>query len=223
MKLDLNRIYQHRFDGIGPEYKQATWREIARWIFKDAQSLRGGNSVRAVLDPACGDGEFLNACPQGLGSLTGCDLRERSPLLTPQAVFHQGMFQSLGLSQKFDLIWISNLLEHLRSPEEIQDFLIHCRQLLSPDGLVVIMGPNIKYCSSEYWDFADHILPLSHLTVIEHLISANYRIPAVNHKFLPYSFRSRLPADPRLVRLYLNNSWAWNLLGKQFLIRAQLP
>ena len=85
------------------------------------------------------------------------------------------------------------------------------------------MGPNINYCSSDYWDFADHIPPLSHLTVIEHLVSADFQISAVTKKFLPYSFRSRLPADPRLVRLYLNNSWAWNLLGKQFLIRAQLP
>jgi len=223
MNLDLKRIYHHRFEGISPRNKQATWQEIAHWILMDAQSLRGGNAIHRILDPACGDGEFLNACPQGMVSLTGCDLRERSPLLTAKATFHQGLFQSLELDQKFDLIWISNLLEHLRSPEEIQDFLIHCRQNLSPNGLIVIMGPNIKYCSSDYWDFADHILPLSHLTVIEHLISADFRITAVNKKFLPYSFRSRLPADPRLVRLYLNNSWAWNLLGKQFLIRAQIP
>jgi dolichol-phosphate mannosyltransferase len=223
MDLDLQRIYHHRFDGISPRLKQATWQEIARWILNDAKGLRCGIPVQSVLDPACGDGEFLNACSYGAVSLTGCDLRDRSPLLTPAATFHQGLFQTLKLDQQFDLIWISNLLEHLRSPEEIQDFLIHCRQILSPNGLVVIMGPNIKYCRSEYWDFADHCLPLSHLTVIEHLVSAQFAISAVNPKFLPYSFRSRLPADPRLVRLYLMNSWAWSFLGKQFLIRAKLP
>ena len=97
MTLDLNRIYHHRFDGISPELKQATWREIAHWILKDARALRDGQPVRTILDPACGDGEFLNACPQGIISITGCDLRPRSPLLTARVSFHQGMFQTLEL------------------------------------------------------------------------------------------------------------------------------
>lgn len=223
MELDLDRIYNHRFDGITPQLKAAVWRRIASWILADAVRCRSGEPVRSVLDPACGDGEFLNAC-SGIGlRLSGCDLRARSPQLSSEVDFFHGAFQDVSFDQGHDLIWISNLLEHLPSPEVVQDFLACCKRTLSPRGVLTIMGPNIKYCAADYWDFADHLLPLSHLTVLEHLASASFEIVAVQDRFLPYSFRSRLPTHPKLVHLYLKNSWAWPWLGKQFLIRARLP
>lgn len=223
MELDLERIYQHRFDGIPPSLKAAVWRRITSWILDDAVRCRAGRAVHSVLDPACGDGEFLNACCNRGMVVSGCDLRARSALLNPEVQFQQGEFQGVSLNHGSDLIWISNLLEHLPSPEVVQDFLSNCRSALSPNGVLTIMGPNIKYCASDYWDFADHLLPLSHLTVLEHLTSAGLEVVAVSDRFLPYSFRSRLPTHPRLVQFYLKSSWAWPLLGKQFLIRAALP
>ena len=84
-------------------------------------------------------------------------------------------------------------------------------------------GSQHQILPADYWDFADHLLPLSHLTVLEHLACAGLDVVAVHDRFLPYSFRSRLPTHPRLVHLYLSNPWAWQLLGKQFLIRAFCP
>jgi dolichol-phosphate mannosyltransferase len=223
MELDLQRIYQYRFDGISTATKAAVWRRIASWVLRDAIRLRSGQPVRTVLDPACGDGEFLNACSGRDMALSGCDLRSRSEWLSDEVQFQKGAFQNAVFEHGHDLIWISNLLEHLPSPEAVQDFLACCKTALSPGGVITIMGPNIKYCAADYWDFADHLLPLSHLTVLEHLASAGLDVVAVQDRFLPYSFRSRLPTDPRLVQLYLKNSWAWPLLGKQFLIRAMLP
>jgi len=223
MELDLERIYQYRFDGIAPATKAAVWRRIASWILRDAIRLRAGQPVHTVLDPACGDGEFLNACSGRGMALRGCDLRSRSKQLSHEVQFHQGAFQNAVFDHGHDLIWISNLLEHLPNPEAVQDFLAGCKAALSPGGVITIMGPNIKYCGADYWDFADHLLPLSHFTVLEHLASAGLEVVAVQDRFLPYSFRSRLPTHPRLVQLYLQNSWAWPLLGKQFLIRAVRP
>jgi hypothetical protein len=37
-------------------------------------------------------------------------------------------------------------------------------------------------------------------------------------RFLPYSFRSRLPASRQLVALYLRMPILWRLQGKQFLV-----
>jgi SAM-dependent methyltransferase len=223
MELDLERIYQHRFDGVSPALKAAVWRQIASWILRDAFSLREGQPVRSVLDPACGDGEFLNACAGRGMTLSGCDLRSRSKQLAPEIQFHQGAFQNAVYEHGHDLIWVSNLLEHLPSPEAVQDFLASCKAALSLGGVITIMGPNIKYCGAEYWDFADHLLPLSHFTVLEHLASAGLEVRAIQERFPPYSFRSRLPTHTSLVRLYLHNSWAWPFIGKQFLIRAVLP
>lgn len=223
MELDLERIYHYRFDGISHQLKASIWRRIASWILADTYRCRGGAPVKSVLDPACGDGEFLNACADRGLALTGCDLRPRSPRLAPEISFHRGPFQACNPGQGQDLIWISNLLEHLPSPEAVQDFFAACKHCLAPGGVITIMGPNIKYCSSDYWDFADHLLPLSHLTVLEHLASAGLEPIAVDKRFLPYSFRSRLPSHPRLVQLYLNTPPIWPILGKQFLIRAVLP
>lgn len=223
MELDLDRIYQHRFDGISTKTKAAVWRRIASWIVRDAVQLRKGKPVRSILDPACGDGEFLNACVARGFLLNGCDLRERSRHLEADIHFQRGSFQEVNLEEKHDLIWISNLLEHLPNPEAVQDFLNGCKSHLATNGIITIMGPNIKYCANDYWDFSDHLLPLSHFTVIEHLASAGLDVIALNDRFLPYSFRSRLPSHPSLVQAYLSNSWAWPILGKQFLIRAALP
>jgi dolichol-phosphate mannosyltransferase len=222
-ELNLDRIYRHRFDGIPGRIKLAVWREISRHILRDAVSLRGGDPVATVLDPACGDGEFLNGCAGRGRQLVGCDLRDRPISLLEGIDFHHGYFQSMAMDQRFDLIWVSNLLEHLPTPEVVQDFMLHCGQRLSPEGVLTIMGPNIKYCSDEYWDFADHLLPLSHYTVLEHLASAGFQLLACTPRFLPYSFRSRLPAHPLLTRAYLRATPTWPLLGKQFLIRARLP
>ena len=220
-ELNLHRIYQHRFDAISATTKVEVWREICAHILKDARHLRGGDPVLSILDPACGDGEFLNGCSGKERRLLGCDLRSRPAGLQTEIGFHQGFFQSLDLNQRFDLVWVSNLLEHLPSPEVLQDFLMHCAERLEPHGVLTIMGPNIKYCADEYWDFSDHLLPLSHYTVLEHLASAGFETLACTPRFLPYSFRSRLPAHPLLTRAYLRLPPAWALLGKQFLIRAR--
>ena len=213
-ELDLSQIYQYRFDGISPATKLKVWREISRFILEDATRLRRGAVVSSVLDPACGDGEFLNGCVGESSQLFGCDLRQRPASLHSSIDFRQGYFQSQGLSQEFDLIWVSNLLEHLPSPESLQDFLLHAKKRLGPGGVLTIMGPNIKFCGSDYWDFADHLLPLSHLTVLEHLASAGFVTIECTPRFLPFSFRSRLPAHPLMTRAYLKTRPAWRLLGK---------
>ncbi|MEB3319088.1 MAG: methyltransferase domain-containing protein [Cyanobacteriota bacterium] len=219
-RLDLESLYAHRFDGITTETKARVWKEIAFFIRQDAARLRGKKNLDSILDPACGDGEFLNACVGRASYLCGCDLRPRSKGLDPSIDYHHATFQNLEIGHKFSLIWISNLLEHLPDPESVQDFLGACKQRLADDGIIVIMGPNIKYCASDYWDFADHLLPLSHLTIIEHLAAAKLHLLECAPRFLPYSFRSRLPAHPLLTRAYLNIPMAWPVLGRQFLVRA---
>lgn len=219
--LDLERIYRHRFDGIPVSTKLGVWKVIASHILNEAAKYRGGTPPLSVLDPACGEGEFLNGCASHMQTMVGCDLRSRSPNLLPSVQFHQCGFGSVDLGKCFDLIWISNLLEHLPSPDAVQNFLQACGTYLTPNGLLVIMGPNIKYCADDYWDFADHLLPLSHLTVLEHLASARFEAVSTTPRFLPYSFRSRLPSHPLLVKAYLKARPAWTLLGKQFLIHAR--
>jgi hypothetical protein len=97
------------------------------------------------------------------------------------------------------------------------------RDRLAPGGRIAIMGPNFRYCAKEYFDCADHTVILTHVGVEEHLYAAGFDVEAVEPRFLPYSFRGRLPASAALTRRYLGLPLAWRLLGKQFLAIGRRP
>jgi hypothetical protein len=95
--------------------------------------------------------------------------------------------------------------------------------VLRPGGKFVVMGPNIRYLADVYWDFYDHHLPLSHLSLEEGLSINGFRVTRNIPKFLPYTTRSALPQHPLLVSAYLKVPAAWPILGKQFLLVAEKP
>jgi hypothetical protein len=85
------------------------------------------------------------------------------------------------------------------------------------------MGPNIRYLADQYWDFYDHHLPLSHLSLEEGLVQSGFEIDLVKARFLPYTTRSLLPQRAFLVSAYLRLPVFWPLLGKQFLVVGRKP
>jgi hypothetical protein len=86
-----------------------------------------------------------------------------------------------------------------------------------------VMGPNIRYAWREYWDYYDHYLPLSHLSLAEGLCLAGFRIAENIPRFLPYTMKNTVPTHALLVRAYLAVPLMWKLLGKQFLVTAVKP
>jgi len=105
-----------------------------RWI----RGLR----FKSVLDVGCGTGEFLIKLRR-----RGVDVHGLEP-----SRFAAGYATSLGLDvfqggvaayrpeQKFDLITLWNVIEHLQDPA---GDLARLRDLLAPDGTIVILTPNI--------------------------------------------------------------------------------
>jgi len=73
----------------------------------------------------------------------------------------------------------------------------------------------------EYFDFADHTVVLTHRGVEEHLYAAGFQPERVISRYLPYSFRSGLPASRAMTRRYLRTPLAWRVLGRQFLVIAR--
>jgi ubiquinone/menaquinone biosynthesis C-methylase UbiE len=217
--MNYDRIYQHRFKGIDKVAKLAVWNEISLWIYEQM------GRPKRVLDPAAGEMEFLQSIPAQ--EKWGVDTQE--PTAVQRSVIskdgiryiHGNIFDVDLPLEYFDGIFVSNFLEHLRSPEEIDALFNRLYRNLQKGGLVAIMGPNFKYCSADYYDCADHRLALTHVSVEEFLFASEFQIEKTVARFLPYSFRSRLPASPLLVKLYLGFPLSWRFLGKQFLILAR--
>ena len=212
--LDYGRLYEFRFRGVEQESRQTVWDEIAPFVWN-----RMGRPAR-VLDPAGGRGEFLNAIAADERWLVDLvDYPHR--IVGPEIKVVIGDVLTLDLPPAyFDGIFVSNLLEHLPDPDAVATFLGRMRRTLAPGGVLAIRGPNFKYCARDYFDCADHTLALTHVSVQEHLIAAGYDVREVVPRFLPFSFRSRLPASPRLTRAYLKMPLLWRVLGSQFLLLA---
>ena len=215
--MNHQRLYEYRFRGIDQDARAAVWREIGPYVH-----ARLGAPDR-VLDPAAGRCEFLNAIPAA--ERWGVDLVEyEERWADPGVTLVTGDAMEVELpADHFGGIWVSNFLEHLPDQETVAAFLERMLATLAPGGRIAVMGPNFRYCAKEYFDCADHTVVLTHVGVEEHLYAAGFEIESVAPRFLPYSFRGRLPASSRLTRRYLATPLAWRLLGKQFLAIARRP
>jgi SAM-dependent methyltransferase len=214
----LDRIYEYRFRDVDAGAKQAVWDEIAAYLYR-----RTGAPQR-VLDPAAGQGEFITSVPAAeRWAVDQVDHGLRDRVGDRARVVIAPVLQADLPTGYFDLVFASNLLEHLSSADAVAELLEHLRGLLVPGGYLVVMGPNFRHTARTYFDCADHVLALTHVSVAEHLHGAGLDVEDVVSRFLPYSFRSVLPASRRLTRAYLGFPPAWRLLGKQFLVTARRP
>jgi SAM-dependent methyltransferase len=119
-----------------------------------------------------------------------------------------------------DLVFTSNFFEHLPDKASLARTLAEIRRCLKPGGRLVALGPNIKFLHGQYWDFWDHYLPLTELSLAEGLAVAGFGIERVVGRFLPYKMSSGPPYPLLLLRLYLRLPLLWRLFGRQFLVVA---
>jgi hypothetical protein len=211
--FDYGRLYEYRFRDVDQAQRQEVWNVIARHIH---QAM---GSPDVVLDPAAGRCEFLNAVPAR--ERWGVDIAEHSEFRDEGIKMIIGDALAVEMPQSyFDGVFVSNFLEHLPTQEDVARLLVRLRASMQPGGCIAVLGPNFRYCGREYFDCADHTLALTHVAVAEHLYSAGFAIREIRPKFLPYSFRSVLPASKRLTDVYLKVRPAWRLLGRQFLVLA---
>ncbi len=211
--MNYQRIYEYRFQGVDLNKKNEVWKEICELI------SRLTKSPKIVLDPAGGMCEFINnfqAEEKWAIDLNQEFIGKYANDSVKQVI---GDILTIDLPEKyFELGFISNFLEHLHSQNEVAEFLEKMFVSVKEDGYIVVMGPNFKYAYGEYFDFADHTVCLTELGVAEHLAGAGFEIVKIYPKFLPLSFRGKLPVNKFLVQMYLKMPFFWNFFGKQFLV-----
>jgi SAM-dependent methyltransferase len=215
----LQDLYRHRFDGADRAELRRIWRILVESCFQAYVP-----SSAAVLDLGCGFGEFLN--PLKCARRAGVDLNpEATKHLDSGIEFHAADVRHLPMfpDGAFDVVFTSNLMEHLPTKEDVEKMLREARRVLKPGGQLIAVGPNFRFVGGEYWDFWDHLTPITDRSLAEILGALDFRIVEQRARFLPYTTKSSLPRASWLIRLYLKLPMAWPLFGRQFLLRAAKP
>jgi SAM-dependent methyltransferase len=213
---DIKAIYSQRFHTMGLERRRRVWSILCEQFFN-----RLIDADDTVLDLACGYGEFINSVRAK--QKFGIDFNPDAPRFLDNGVrFYQTAATDLSdiCAASIDVVFTSNFLEHLASKDECSGVFRQVYKILKPGGRFIIMGPNIRYAYRKYWDYFDHQLPLSHLSVSEGLRQCGFGIQRVIPRFLPYTMNESVPTHDMLVRLYLKIPLIWRLFGKQFLVVA---
>jgi SAM-dependent methyltransferase len=209
---DLQKIYQNRFQGKA-EYRTALWRVLVaffdRWIPKEA----------TVLDLGCGYCEFINnvICRRKFAMDLNPDARRyasQGVTLIEQDCSTPWQMEKESL----DVVFTSNFFEHLPSKTSLESTLREVFAALKPGGCLIALGPNVKFLPGAYWDFFDHYIPLTELSLVEVLEKLQFKTETVWDRFLPYTMSQGNQPPLWQVKLYLQLPVFWRFFGKQFLV-----
>jgi hypothetical protein len=213
--VDYQRLYEYRFRAVSQARRDDVWAAVAPMLYERM------NRPQRILDPAAGRCEFINAVPSPERWAVDAVAYEEGARREGTRLIVSDIMKADLPREYFGGVFVSNFLEHLSSQEAVSEFLERMYECVIPSGRIAIMGPNFRFCSREYFDYADHTVVLTERGVEEHLYAAGFTIISVYPKFLPYTFSGRLPSHPALVRAYLQFPLAWRILGKQFLVIAE--
>ncbi len=205
-------MYARRFPDADARTKDALWQILGGWLQRFVP--RDGT----VLDVACDRGYFIRHISarerwatdaRDVGATLGADVRfvRADGLRLAEALPAGG----------FDVVFTSNYLEHLGGPDAVIEQLRVFRHLVRTGGRVIVLQPNIALVGGAYWDFIDHRVALTDRSLIEAAELAGLQTERLIRRFLPYSTKGRLPANPLLLRAYLALPPLWTVLGKQTL------
>jgi len=199
--MELDKIYRNRFSERENRLKNIIWQTLCSYYFQ--KFIKTSDTL---LDLGAGSCEFINNIKSGIKIAVDPNKNVSKYADKSVRVYSCGC-NNLDFidDNSIDSVFISNLLEHLSSREEILKVLKASYRVLKSEGIILILQPNIRFAYREYWDFFDHKIPLSD--------SLPYTTKSVNH--VP------APIISLLVRLYLYMPWLWFFFGKQAFIVAK--
>ena len=183
-----------------PERTQV-WKAISEYVQKFIPSSS------AVADIGAGYCDFINQI-RAREKYAVDSNPDVSRWCAPDVKFVQATpIQSLEMTpSSVDAVMVSNLLEHL-VPEECNALFDRLDGILTAAGKIIVIQPNYFYCYRSYWDDFTHVRAFSHVSLADFLRSRRYQITHLEKRYLPFSFKSRLPKSYGLTKLYLASPW----------------
>ena len=212
-ELDYNNEYfktRYAFNKGREKVWKAITEYLARYIPESA----------SVLDLGAGYCDFINhvSCK----TKTAIDINETSKnYARPNVKFITRSVLDVNESEldgKLNVVFASNFLEHFSVPEVIE-ILKKIHTLLDVKGRVILLQPNYYYAYRNYWDDFTHKTAFTHTSLADLISETGFRVIDVQKKFLPFSFKSRLPTSYFLTKLYLNSPY--RPMAKQMLLVAE--
>ncbi len=215
---ELEKTYHRRFDA-DLQYREAVWKVLVHRFF--SRYIRPSDDV---LDLGCGYGHFINQVACARHYAIDLNPASRCFLQNQVTFFEQDCSMPWPLdANSLDLVFTSNFLEHLPTKTHVKSTLGEAYRCLRPGGLLVAMGPNAKYVPGSYWDFFDHHIPLTELSLREALELTGFRSREVIGRFLPFTMVNAPRYPLGFVSLYLKMPWLWRWFGGQFLVTVEKP
>jgi SAM-dependent methyltransferase len=213
---ELDRIYGRRFDGH-IAYRNQIWQLLTAKFFP-----RYISPDSAVLDLGCGYGEFINNIQCSKKYAMDLNPGTKRHLSSQVQFLEQDCSLPWGLpDDSLDVVFTSNFFEHLLSKQLLADTINQAKRCIRPGGRLIALGPNIRFIGGAYWDFFDHHIALTDLSLKELFDIQGLQVEVAIDRFLPYTMVNARRVPMGLVECYLKVPLAWKILGKQFLIIAK--
>ncbi len=198
---NMQKLYQTRFQAVERTEKDSVW---GGGICSYLENFLP-HTTKSIVDVAAGYCDFINHI--------GFKCKKYAIDINPDVEKYAAddvktyVDDITNMSRYFEkgtvsIFFMSNFLEHIRK-EDISKLLEQEYDLLEPKGEVWILTPNIRYVGGKYWDFYDHITPITEKALMEAGELCGFHVRKCIKKFLPFTTKSRLPKAPWIVRMYL--------------------
>ena len=215
---DLTRLYNQRFSGEELIDKQVLWQTLCRDFLE--QYIDPDSTV---LDLGAGRCEFINNV-RAKRRIAVDPNPATAGLADREVEVLQLLSTDLGvvLDGEVDVVFASNFLEHVADKDVLLETLHECNRVIRPGGRMIVLMPNIRYLPGRFWDYLDHHVPLTHVSLVEALELSGFEPEVVIPRFLPYTVKdSRIPVRKEFIQLYLRIPLLWRLVGKQMFVVAR--
>jgi ubiquinone/menaquinone biosynthesis C-methylase UbiE len=158
-----------------------------------------------VLDIGCGYFNFINNIKAAQKHALD-NAQQVVNFASKDVIFHLGSTSEMKdiASDYFNIIFASNILEHL-SAEELKAAISQIKRVLKKDGKIIIIQPNFKYSYKVYFDDHTHKQIFTDESLCNLLEENGFVIFRAFPRFLPFSMNSNFPKIGFLIWLYLRS------------------
>ena len=210
---DLEQIYKQRFSG-SEAYRTQIWSALTSMVFSKWVAPE-----HTVLDLGSGYCEFINNISARVKFAMDLNPATSTQAADDVKVILQDCSEPWPIQpDSLDIVFTSNFFEHLPDKSVLERIVRSAHRSLKTGGRLIALGPNVRHTSGAYWDFYDHYIPLTDLSVIELFQKCGFHIEHSWAQFLPYTM-ARGPRYPVwILKAYLMMPWVWRIFGQQFLV-----